>query len=249
MPFKFFQKIGRRLFQKKDFSTKFKKEFGFFPDDERYYQVAFTHRSQTFQTNLPEIGDQNERLEFLGDAVLSSVVSEDLFHKFPEADEGTLTRMRSSLVSRKNLNQWAKNLGIPNFLEFDKSLETNQQFSETLYGNAFEALIGAVFLDKGYGFTKGYLKKQVLQPFVDFQKLYAEDLNYKSLLIEWSQKVKRQLIFTLENQFEGEDKKWVFQVACWLDDQKLGQGKAQQKKQAEQQAAKKAMQHLNLLNK
>ena len=248
MPFNFLKKVVQSFSPStnKTELDPFTNKFGFQPGNWSYYRVAFTHRSQPLKDTVTTVGAQNERLEFLGDAIIGTIVAEVLFYHFPNADEGALTRMRSKLVRRKNLNYWAKAIGIPGFLSYDKSLDSNQQFSESIYGNAFEAFIGAIFLDKGYEFTSNFLEKQVINPFVDFKEIDHQDLNYKSLLIEWVQKVKKTIHFQLEDSYEEEGKNMVFCISCWIDGEKVGQGEAYQKKQAEQEAARQAMDRLGI---
>lgn len=206
-----------------------------------YYKVAFTHRSCSTEIGLTKLGPNNERLEFLGDAIIGSVISEALFYRFPDDDEGTLTRIKSSLVSRKQLNSWAKAIGLPDFLRYDTSLDTNQQFSEDLYGNAFEAFIGAIFLDRGYSFSRKYLTKRILSRLVDFGELYKYDDNHKSMLIEWGQKHKKAIAFELIDKYEDYAKMQVFCVGCWVEGKKMGDGQAYRKKLAEQEAARQVL--------
>ena len=241
------QKLKRGFTSKSDFAVRFHDQFGFVPGREDFYKVAFIHRSLEFEGETDIAGQDNERLEYLGDAILGSIISEVLFYKFPEADEGTLTKIRSDLVNRKNLNAWGKHIGIQHFIRYDKSLESNQQSSQSLYGNAFEALIGAIFLDKGYRFTRQYLKQTILDKLVNFSQLKAIDFNYKSKLIEWVQKEKRQVEFTLDDEYEDENKKMVFKVSAYLDGKKLGEAEAYRKKNAEQEASRKVLENLNLM--
>ncbi len=210
--------------------------------------MAFTHRSYRSQAGLSEIGPNNERLEFLGDAVIGAVISQVIFHQFPNDDEGTLTRIKSNLVSRKQLNGWAKNIGLPEFLLYDPSLDTNQQFSEDLYGNAFEAFIGAIFLDKGYRFTKNYLNNEILNRYVNFEELYENNYNHKSMLLEWGQKFKKAILFELLDKYEDDEKLDVFCVGCWVEGKKMGEGKAYRKKLAEHEAARQVLSKVNSLD-
>lgn len=191
-------------------------------------------------------GYHNERLEFLGDAVLSSILAEALFYQYPEADEGTLTRMRSDLAKRATLNAWSETLNIPSFLRYDESLNHNPQCSRTLYGNAFEALIGAIFLDKGYQFTHQFLQSQVFEPLVDFSALKANDTNYKSQLTEWAQQQGWALGFHLDQQYESHGRT-VFLVSAWIDQEQFGSATGYRKKAAEQEAARIALYHLQMV--
>jgi ribonuclease-3 len=221
------------------FYQSFYQQFGFKPTSLSLYRVALAHRSAPYK------GKHNERLEFLGDAILSSILAEVLYKAYPDLDEGALTRMRSTLAKRSTLNEWSKALGIPNFLQFDQSLNRNPQCSDTLYGNALEALIGAIFMDKGYGFTKNYVNQNILTPLVDFRNLVYSDTNYKSRLTEWAQKTGNKLDFHLDHQ-NTPGANPLFQVSAWLNDQVWSRGTGNRKKEAEQEAARLTLEKLRI---
>ena len=164
---------------------------GFKPSAIIYYQKAFTHRS-TNQMDLIGNPMNYERLEFLGDAMLSAVIAAHLYNKAPAGDEGYLTKMRSKIVSREHLNELGRDLNLIRFVE---SKVPAQHFGENIHGNIFEALVGAIFLDKGYDFCEKFIQKSVIIPYVDIAKLEGKVISYKSLLIEWCQKEKKIILF------------------------------------------------------
>ena len=203
-------------------------------NDANILKIALTHRSKG--------GDHNERLEFLGDAVLGSVVAEVLFKLYPYEDEGFLTELRSKIVSRVNLNQLARKLGFEDLIEYDsRALGPTRQGS--LLGDAFEALVGAVYLDKGYNFTKHFLVNHIIKSHIDIQKLEQTETNFKSKLIEWCQRHGKDITFELIENQEGESAK-LFTVQASIDGEIMGQGKEFNKKNAEKLAAEKACEAL-----
>ena len=167
------------------------KTLGFKPKDIKFYQKAFIHRSLN---KKDENGNpwSYERLEFLGDAMLGAVISEYLFQEVPSGNEGYLTKMRSKVVSRKHLNELGKDLNLVKFVE---SNIAEENLSDNIYGNVFEALIGAIFLDKGFDYCRKFINKRVIEPYVDIEKLEGRIISYKSLLIEWCQKEKKSFRF------------------------------------------------------
>ena len=230
---KFFKSSSKK--ENTTFYTKITKKLGFEPNDELIYKDVFIHRS----ANVTDINGHvlsYERLEFLGDSVLSLVIAEHLFLSAPFEDEGYLTKMRSKVVSRENLNKIGKELDIIEFLE---SKIGSQQFGDNVYGNVFEATIGAIFLDKGFDFCKTYIQKNVIQKTVNIEKLEGKVISYKSLMIEWCQKNKK--IFKFE-AFEEETKDVVkhFGVKLFIDGIVVGKSRATSKKKAEEMAAKRA---------
>ena len=187
--------------------------------------------------------ESNERLEYLGDAILSMVIAEYLFKKFPFENEGFLTEIRSRIVKRVTLNQLARKLGIP---ELVKLQDKNQKKGNSIYGNALEALIGAVFLDRGYVFCNKFILTRVVEQHLDLQKIIHTDSNYKSKIIEWAQKEGKEVIFELENQ-QHDSPSNTFEVNLSIDGERISQGSGSSKKRAEQKAAFQACQLLKLL--
>jgi len=216
---------------------------GFVPGNIALYKLAFRHKSVA-QNVKKGVKNSNERLEFLGDAVLGSVVAEVLFKLYPFEDEGFLTELRSKIVSRVNLNQLARKLGFDKLIEFDNRA-LNAQRQGSLLGDAFEALIGAVYLDKGYDFTRNFLVNHIIKSHIDIHKLEQTETNFKSKLIEWCQRHSKDISFDLVDNLDGENTK-LFTVQASVDGEPVGQGKEFSKKNAEKLAAEKACETLGI---
>ena len=208
---------------------------GFTPSKPLYYEKAFTHRS-TNRTD--ELGNpiSYERLEFLGDAILSAVVAHYLFDKVPSGDEGYLTKMRSKVVSREHLNEVGKELKLSGFMHTKIPVS---QFGDNIHGNLFEALIGAVFLDKGYAICERFIYKTIITPHVDIESLEGKIISYKSFIIEWCQKEKKTFYF--ENQADaGKDELKHFSVKLRIGGKTIAKARATSKKKAEEKVSKRA---------
>jgi ribonuclease-3 len=231
---------GTYLVDKREFSSRLKKILGFRPGNLRLYEIAFIHRSASF--TLPD-GKKvnNERLEYLGDAVLDAILSDYLFEKFPDANEGFLTKIRSRIVNRDILNQLAISMGINKILISNVS---SSHPTRNLYGDAFEALIGSVFIDKGFKKTKKLFLNNVLNKYLDLNVIVSTDTDYKSLVFEWVQKNKSNLIFTYNEEYDFKLKKSVFSTILFIDKEELGEGHGSSKKEAEQEAASMAWKRL-----
>lgn len=231
---------GTYLVNKQEFSSRLKKILGFRPGNLKLYEIAFIHRSASF--TLPD-GKRvnNERLEYLGDAVLDAILSDYLFEKFPDANEGFLTKIRSRIVNRDVLNQLAVSMGINQILISNVS---SSHPTRNLYGDAFEALIGSVFIDKGFRKTKKLFLKNVLNKYLDLNTIVNTDSDYKSLVFEWVQKNKSNLIFTYNEEYDFNLKKSVFSTTLFIDKKELGEGHGSSKKEAEQEAASQAWKRL-----
>jgi len=227
---------GTYLLDKREFSSRLKKILGFSPGNLKLYEIAFIHRSATF--TLPS-GKRvnNERLEYLGDAILDAILSDFLFEKFPDANEGFMTKIRSRIVNRDVLNQLAVSMGINKILISNIS---SIQPTKNLYGDALEALIGSVFLDKGFKKTKKLFIRKVFNKYLDLNVIVNTDTDYKSLVFEWVQKHKSNLIFTYNEEYDFNHKKSVFSTVLIIDKQELGKGTGTSKKEAEQEAASQA---------
>ncbi len=216
---------------------------GFVPGNLLLYRLAFRHKSVA-QNVKKGVKNSNERLEFLGDAVLGSVVAEVLFKLYPYEDEGFLTELRSKIVNRQNLNQLARKLGFEQLIEYDaRMLGPSRQGS--LLGDAFEALVGAVYLDKGYNFTRDFLVNQIIKTHIDIQMLEQTETNFKSKLIEWCQRHGKDISFDVIENEVGESLK-LFTVQASIEGQMLGLGKEFSKKNAEKLAAEKACEALGI---
>ncbi|MCW8310312.1 ribonuclease III [Sphingobacterium thalpophilum] len=229
----------------REYVRKLKNLLGFVPGNVHLYKMAFRHKSVAV-TIKEGAKNSNERLEFLGDAVLGSVVAELLFKKYPYKDEGFLTEMRSKIVSRANLNQLSRKLGFNELIQFDARMISFPNKQGSLLGDAFEALIGAVYLDKGYTFTKNFLLNRIIKPHVDIQLLEQTETNFKSRLIEWCQHTGKEIVFQQTDNPEGESSK-MFSVEAVVDGVVCGLGRDFNKKSAEKLAAEKACEFLKIL--
>ncbi|RYY36692.1 MAG: ribonuclease III, partial [Sphingobacteriaceae bacterium] len=216
---------------------------GFVPGNLSLYRLAFRHKSVA-QNVKHGVKNSNERLEFLGDAVLGSVVAEVLFKQYPYKDEGFLTEMRSKIVSRVNLNQLGRKLGFEQLIEYDSRI-LNSGRQGSLLGDAFEALIGAVYLDKGYEFTKNFLINHIIKSHIDIHTLELTETNFKSKLIEWCQRHGKDISFDLVPNQEGESTK-LFTIQTIIDGEPFGLGKEFSKKNAEKLSAEKACESLGI---
>ena len=211
------------------------KILGFAPNELNHYHKAFTHRSSG-KTDSKGNPISYERLEFLGDAMLSSVIAAHLFNEVPHGDEGYLTKMRSKIVSREHLNELGKDLDLIRFVD---SKVPVQHFGENIHGNIFESLIGAIYLDKGYPFCEKFIQKKVILPYVDIERLEGKVISYKSLIIEWCQKEKRQFHYDIfeDNALDGQR---LFGVKLSIDDKVVAKARATSKKKAEEKASQRA---------
>ena len=217
---------------------------GFVPGNLRLYRMAFRHRSVAVEVKNGA-KNSNERLEFLGDAILGSVVAELLFKMYPYKDEGFLTEMRSKIVSRSNLNQLAKRLGLDEHIEFDNKALSHNNKQGSLLGDTFEAMIGAVYMDKDYNFTRNFLLKRIIKPHIDIHTLELTETNFKSKLIEWCQRHGKDITFEIIPNEEGENAK-LFTIRANVDGESCAIGRDYNKKNAEKLAAEKACEFLNI---
>lgn len=216
------------------FFDKIQTILGFPPKNLDHYRKAFTHRSTSKIT--PEGNPINyERLEFLGDAMLSSVIAAHLFNKAPQGDEGYLTKMRSKIVSREHLNELGKDL---NLIQFIESKVPVQHFGENVHGNIFESLIGAIYLDRGYIYCEKFIQKRVVTPFVDISRLEGKVISYKSLVIEWCQKEKKIFHYDIYED-NGIDGTRYFGVKLSIDGKVIAKARATSKKKAEEKASQR----------
>jgi len=225
----FFQSIKLLLNSNKKFYGLFYSDFGFIPKNKRLYSIALTHRSASFKTKSGSLIN-NERLEFLGDAIIEAVVTEFLYKFFPEKDEGFLTQLRSKIVNRDSLNAIAIKMGIKKYLVAKFDVEDNKH----VFGDAFEAFVGAIFLDQGYYLTKSFINKFIFKNYIDIKELVREDRNYKSRLIEWAQKYKVELSFKVSDDTDTNNK---FRCKIFVSNKFSAESVGFSKKNAEQQAA------------
>ncbi|MCF6279028.1 MAG: ribonuclease III [Flavobacteriaceae bacterium] len=232
----FIQKIIKSRSKRDDYLfNELKPILGFSPKNLYIYKKAFVHRSTK---ELTDIGNpQNyERLEFLGDAVLGAVIASYLFKKVPSGNEGYLTQMRSKIVSREHLNELGRDLDL---IRLVKSNVSKSKFGENIYGNIFEALVGAVYLDKGYKHCKKFIYKSIIKPYVDIPRLEGKITSYKSLFIEYCQREKKEFGYDVFDD-TGKDTIKHFSVKLSLDNKVIAKGRATSKKKAEEIASKRA---------
>ena len=202
------------------------------------FHTAFNHRS--LKENPSE---NNERMEFLGDAIISSVVAEYLFKKYPYKDEGFLTEMRSKMVNRQQLNHIAIQMGLKKMTRFNK-LDGGLKSSQ-IFGNTLEALVGAIYLDKQYDFTKKWIIEKMIQPYLFMDELEQIDINIKNKIIGWALKQGKQIDFVLaDEQLEG--RRRLFTINIVIDGEVITSQKGFTKKDASQIAAQKAIEILQI---
>ena len=217
-----------------NFYYELKELLNFKPIKLSFYKKAFTHRSLKL---VDSSGNpiNYERLEFLGDAILGTVIASYLFKKVPEGDEGYLTQMRSKVVSRQHLNDLGKDLEL---IKFVKSNISKEHISNNIHGNIFEALIGAIYLDRGYNYCHQFIYEQVIMPYVDIERLEGKISSYKGFVIEWCQKKKKKYKFESYEDSGNQNKKH-FSVRVSIDGNIIAKGRATSKKKAEEIAAKR----------
>jgi len=220
------------------FKKQLRNVLGFAPGKSVLYRTALTHRSLKDKSD-----ENNERLEYLGDAVLSAIVADFLFKKYPYKDEGFLTEMRSKMVNRNQLNDIAIKMGlrkITQFNKFDNSLKMSQ-----IFGNTLEAVVGAIYLDKGFIKTKQWVVERIIQPYLFMEDLEMLEINHKNKLYGWANKNGKNLDFeTLDERIESGRR--LFTVGAVVDGELIAQGRAYNKKDASQIAAQEAIDKLGL---
>ncbi|WBO84905.1 MULTISPECIES: ribonuclease III [Hymenobacter] len=209
------------------------------PQNVRLYHLAFTHSSVVKQQPTTGRHQSNERLEFLGDAVLGTVVAEYLFRKFPYEQEGFLTEMRSRIVNRESLNGLALKLGLDKLVQLDPG-QGRAARSRSVNGNALEALVGAVYLDQGYKAARKFVLSRLVKPYVDVKSLTETTANFKSKLIEWAQRNGKAIRYDLNGEARPGGV-MEFTASVVLDDEVVATGMGLSKKQAEQLAAERAL--------
>ena len=212
-------------------------QIGFVPGNRNLYKLALLHKSASRYTKNGTVLNY-ERLEFLGDAVLGAIIAELLYKFFPIKDEGFLTRVRSKVVSRESLNELAINIGL------DKAVVAKSDISKNkyVYGDVFEAFIGAMFLDQGFVNTKKFIEKFIFPNFFNIRELVTVDRNYKSRLIEWGQKNRKELSFDVRENLKSHKNR--FECAISIGGTVMGNGNGASKKEAEQNAAERVIEKL-----
>lgn len=205
------------------------------PKNKELYLKAFTHRSMNLKDKDGNAVNY-ERLEFVGDAMLSSVIAGYLYGKVPHGDEGYLTKMRSKIVSREHLNELGKEL---NLIDLVESKIPVSNFGNNIHGNLFESLVGAIFLDKGYKQCEKFIYRRVINPHVDIETLEGKVISYKSLLIEWCQKEKKSFDYEVYEDTGNDDLKH-FSVKLSVNNKIIAKARATSKKKAEEKASRRA---------
>jgi ribonuclease III len=240
-----YQRIKLFSSPRKEFYLFLKDLLGFYPGNTRLYDIAFIHKSSS-TTDLMGNLINNERLEYLGDAILGSIIAEYLYNRFPQRGEGFLTQMRSKLVNRSFLTQLTCDMGLNRFV---KSRTLGNLSGSHIYGDALEALIGAIYLDKGYSAAKYVVVKRILNVYVDLNKMEGIDNNYKSQLIEWGQKNKMDVNFQTEEEESPNSKYNIFVSTVEISSEIKGKGYGSSKKESQQNAAREALDNLESFEK
>lgn len=224
----------RLLFRKdKEPYLCFYKMLGFYPRNIEIYQQALLHKSSSIKAGKGRLLN-NERLEFLGDAILDAIVADIVYKKFEGKREGFLTNTRSKIVQRETLNRVAVEIGLDKLIKY-----TTRQSSHNSYmcGNAFEALIGAIYLDRGYRACKKFMEERIINQYLNLEKISRKEVNFKSKLIEWSQKNKFCVEFNLIEQSLDSDQNPIFETQITVENIPAGTGKGYSKKESQQEAA------------
>jgi len=231
-----FQNI-KFLFNRRELNI-YKKLLGFSPHNLEYYRLAFSHSSLVVNTKKTP---DNERLEFLGDAILSAIVASELYIRYNNKTEGELTKLRSLIVRRDTLNAVAEKLELEKYLHHTI---TASHRHNNIYGNAFEALVGAIFLDKGYETTRKCICNKILFPYLNLEELTKQNLNYKEILLQWSQKSKKAIVYEMIDFKYDNANTPLFKSKVIIEGEEKGVGSGFTKKESEQQAAREAIIHL-----
>ncbi|UBM57847.1 ribonuclease III [Marinilongibacter aquaticus] len=227
----------------KEFRKAIERIVGEKPGKDSLYHLAFRHTSASKKTVVEGFKESNERLEYLGDSVLGMIIAEYLFKKYPFKDEGFLTEIRSRIVNRESLNQVARKIGLDSLIMFDGNRVSHVRTS--MYGDAMEALIGAIYLDKGFRFTKRFIVKNLLANYYDLDEIIQNNTNYKSILLTWAQGLSKNVNFEIiQENGKHHSKEFVAQVT--VDEEVVSEGRGWNKKKAEQDAARKACNALNI---
>ena len=231
---KFFKKKENRSTDELELIAFILKKFAYLPQNTTYFVEAITHKSFS---NNEEISFSNERLEFLGDAILDAVIAELLYLKFPDEDEGYLTKVKSKVVSRKTLSEIAESMDLKSIIRYHKGRTIN---ISTLEGNAFEALIGAIYLDGGFEAVKKTINHHIFRKYADLNKILEEEIDFKSRLFIWCQKSRLSLEFQVLKE-ENVQGNWRYEIEVFINEKAYGRGTGSSKKEAEQAASKETL--------
>jgi ribonuclease-3 len=230
--------------EKDELKGHLKNIIGFKPRNMVLYEQAFRHNSSIGNSEAKE-QLSNERLEFLGDAILGAIVADMVFMRYPLKDEGFLTDLRSKIVSRESLADIALKMGLKQLIVTEPGLRNNLAVTRSIAGNCLEALIGAIFVDRGYDKVRKFVHERILQNYVDLAELSKKEFNFKSKLIEFAQRSKQKIRFEVVNE-RMEGGRRVYTISAYLGEQQLGTGADFSKKKAEQLAADQACETLGL---
>ncbi len=235
------QRIKLFSSSRKEFYLFLRSLLGFYPTNLRIYDIAVIHKSASKADSQGNYVN-NERLEYLGDAILGAAIADFLYNRFPNQDEGYLTQMRSKLVNRSFLTQLTYQIGLNHYIQ---SNTTSTIESSHIYGDTLEALIGAIYLDKGFHETKKFITRKLLNNYVNLVEVQNTNTNYKSQLIEWSQKNKRAVSFDTVDESKNDGKQPWFVASIEVNDELWGKGSGTSKKEAQQNASKVAIDKIN----
>lgn len=228
----------RLLFRKdKESYFCFYKILGFYPRNIQLYQQALLHKSTSIRSEKGRPLN-NERLEFLGDAILDAIMGDIVYKHFEGRREGFLTNTRSKIVQRETLNKLAVEIGLDKLVKYSTRSSSHNSY---MYGNAFEAFIGAIYLDQGYERCKRFMEEKIFKNYIDLDKMSRKEVNFKSKLIEWSQKSKVEVSFELIEQFLDEDYNPMFHTEIRIEGISAGKGTGYSKKESQQNAAQAAL--------
>ncbi len=228
---------------RKEFYLFLKDILGFYPRNLKLYDIAFIHKSASITDSQGNFVN-NERLEYLGDAILGAIIADFLYNRFPQEDEGFLTKNRSKLVNRSFLTKLTFEMGLNVFIDSNTTKNIDKSH---IYGDALEALIGAIYLDRDYQTAKYFVTKKILSKFVNLNEIEQNDTNFKSQLIEWSQKNKKELKFETIEESTDKSKQPKFVAIVEINNNEVGKGIGTSKKEAQQNAARQTLAKLENL--
>jgi len=241
---KILQRVKLFSSSRKEFYLFLKDILGFYPQNLKLYDLAFIHKSASTVDSQGNLVN-NERLEYLGDAILGAIIADFLYNRFPQEDEGFLTKTRSKLVNRSFLTKLTYDMGLNVFIDSNTTKNVDKSH---IYGDALEALIGAIYLDQDYQTTKYFVTKRILSQFVNLNEIEQYDSNFKSQLIEWSQKNKKEIKFETTEEISEKTKQPKFIAVVEIDNTQIGRGTGTSKKEAQQNAARKTLEKLDDYN-
>lgn len=233
----YISKIGLLFCKDRESYLCFYRILGFMPRDINLYKQALLHKSTSIRSDKGSLLN-NERLEFLGDAILDAIVGDIVYTHFTGRREGFLTNTRSKIVQRETLNKLAVQIGLDKLVKYSSRSSSHNSY---MHGNAFEAFIGAIYLDQGYDRCKKFLEERIIRPYIDLDQISRKEVNFKSKLIEWGQKNKYEISFELIEQFFDKENNPVFQTEVKIEGVSAGTGSGYSKKESQQNASEMAL--------